>query len=184
MKLEILVVAADGSEEVETIAPVDLFRRAGIEVTFAGLNTELKLSRGIKVAPDTLLHDVDPEKKFSAVIIPGGTDGVENLAKSEHLEQILLSNRERGSFICSICAGPLVVDKFGLFPENINLTSHPSVKDKLSKYNYKDDSVVHDGVFITSRGAGTAIDFALKIIEILIDSETAEKVSKGIVYNR
>ncbi|MEJ5286003.1 MAG: hypothetical protein CH6_4133 [Candidatus Kapaibacterium sp.] len=180
--VKILVVITDGTEDIEAVVPIDLFRRANFEVTIAGETKEVTFARGVKVIPDALLTDISEDNDFDLIFVPGGAKGVENLLRNQHLGKILQNQKRKNRWIASICAGPLVLDKFNILEKEQNITSHPSVRIKLTNYNYLENKVVVSGKVITSRGAGTSIDFALKIIELLGGKELADKIANDIVY--
>jgi len=108
--------------------------------------------------------------------------GVNNLISSEKLKEIMLSHKS--SIIGAICASPLILHEFGLLQSKDVITSHPSVRDSLIKYNYTEDMIAESGKIISSRGAGTAIEFSIRLIEILFGSETSRKIASDIVFLR
>jgi 4-methyl-5(b-hydroxyethyl)-thiazole monophosphate biosynthesis len=183
-QINILVVITDGTEDIEATVPIDLFRRANFNVTVASDKEIVTYARETKVIPDTLLDKIPEDATFDLIFIPGGAKGVERLLENEKVGRILSRHKSQGKVIAAICAGPLVLDKFGILSEVDKVTSHPSVKDKLAKYNYVEEEVVMSGKIITSRGAGTSIPFALKIIETLANPSLAEKIAKNIVYKK
>jgi DJ-1 family protein len=182
MDIRVLLPIAQGTEELEAITVIDLLRRAGISVIVSGDADIITCSRGVKIIPDTLLDSINELDEFDAVILPGGGLGTKNLMENSHLEKLLKCQKQKGKLIAAICAAPTILDAHHLINEDNAITSHPSVENILKNYNYREENVVIDGNFITSRGAGTAIDFALAIIERLVDSDTAERVAKEIVY--
>ncbi|MBP7214147.1 MAG: DJ-1/PfpI family protein [Candidatus Kapabacteria bacterium] len=179
----VLVFLSQGSEEMEAITVIDLLRRAGIEVTLAGESSEITAARKTKIIPDILIDEIDETDLYDLVYVPGGSKGVENLIKIQKVGDILKNHYNKSKFIGAICAGPLVLHYFGILPQNQKLTSHPDVKDILDIYNYSTDKVVEDRGIITSRGAGTALNFALYLIEKLINKSVATNVAKAIVFS-
>jgi DJ-1 family protein len=184
-----IVLIADGNEDIETIVPIDLLRRAGIEVTVAGCSDSIVLSRGIKIIPDIIFSDVEINNYngtdlYDIVILPGGMPGTLNLLKNKYVASIVKRHHQEGKFIAAICAAPKILSEFGILHKNCNVTSHPSVKDELSEYNYMESNVVIYRKIITSRGAGTSIDFALKIIEVLCSKNISDKIATDIIYRR
>jgi len=180
--MKVLIPIASGSEEMEVTIICDLFRRAGAEVTLAGLEPVCVCSRGLKIIPDKLLIEVNLNENFDVIILPGGMVGVNNLISSEKLKEIMLSHKS--SIIGAICASPLILHEFGLLQSKDVITSHPSVRDSLIKYNYTEDMIAESGKIISSRGAGTAIEFSIRLIEILFGSETSRKIASDIVFLR
>lgn len=182
MEKTVLVPIAYGNEELETVTVIDLLRRADIKVVVAGDNDMVTFAHGVKIIPDILLTDVSEDENFGAIILPGGSQGVYNFIEDEHLLQIVKYNLEKKNLICAICAAPLFLTQNNLIDENVKITSFPDMKSELRHSNYSEESVVVSDNIITSRGAGTAMDFALKIIEIMTDKKTANKVADEIVY--
>ncbi len=180
--ISILIPLANGTEEMEAVIIIDIFRRAAFNVVVAGDSNPVICSRKVEIIPDLLLDEVNQEKLYDAIVLPGGFDGTENLSKNKYLKKILENQKSNNKLIGAICAAPLILASNNLFDANQTITSHPSVKGKLMNYNYTNDDICIDGNFITSRGAGTAIDFALKIVEILSTKELAEKIAHSIVY--
>ncbi|KAI8045057.1 protein dj-1beta [Drosophila gunungcola] len=187
MSKSALVILAPGAEEMEFIIAADVLRRAGIKVTVAGLNDAepVKCSRDVQILPDTSLAKVSSDK-FDVVVLPGGLGGSNAMAESTVVGEILKSQESSGGLIAAICAAPTVLAKHGI-ASGKSLTSYPSMKPQLAdQYSYVDDkSVVKDGNLITSRGPGTAYEFALKIAEELAGKEKVQEVAKGLLvaYN-
>jgi len=183
LDIKVLIPIAQGTEETEAVAIIDLLRRAGIQVKVAGENEIITCSRGVKIIPDILLQSIDEDLHYDAVIIPGGSQGVQNLIKNEYLQNIFDKYRNTHILFAAICAGPLVLSHYKILKKESYITSHPSVKEQLSHYQYELESVVCDNNIITSRGAGTAIEFSLNIINYLAGPEIALKVAEDIFYN-
>lgn len=183
MSKTVLIVIAQGTEEIEAIVPADLLRRANIYVRIAGENEITTCSRGVKIIPDILIEHLNSDMEFAAIIIPGGKTGTLNLLNNDKLKKLLEKHNQRGGIIASICAAPSILTAHKIIPKGTKLTSHPSFEDIFGDFKYSQDNVVVDGNFITSRGVGTTIDFSLKIIEVLAGPETAKKIADDIVYN-
>ncbi len=182
MNKKVLVPLAQGTEELEAITVIDLLRRAGIKVTVAGENEIITCSRGVKIIPDVLLDSIDIDLDFDAIVLPGGAAGVENLMKFEQIGTILEYHKSRNKMIAALCAGPLVLAHFKIFNKGQKITSHPSVKDNLHNYKWINERVVEDEIFITGKGAGTAIEFTLNIISKLCGNEITDNVAEQIIY--
>ncbi|GJL78209.1 MAG: 4-methyl-5(B-hydroxyethyl)-thiazole monophosphate biosynthesis protein [Nitrospinaceae bacterium] len=177
---KVLVPLAPGFEEIETVTIVDILRRAGARVTLAGTEEGvLQGSRGINLVADSRLNEVDPEE-FDLVVLPGGQPGTSNLQKDERVAEILKAMARSGKTIAAICAAPLVLQSAGLLKDKTT-TSHPSIKDELKEIQYSEDRVAVDGNLVTSRGPGTAMEFAMKLVEILFDKDRMETVNKGVM---
>ena len=182
MDKKVLVPIAQGTEEMEAIIVIDLLRRSGISVKVASEGEITTCSRGIKIIADTLLDKISTDERFDAIVLPGGAEGTENLLNNSHLEDLLKSQKEKEGLIAAICAAPTILATHNLLNPETVITSHPSVKNQLTQYKYLEEKVVFSGNFLTSRGAGTAIDFALALIEILVSVEKAKEISMAIMY--
>ncbi len=118
--------------------------------------------------------------EFDLVVLPGGQPGTSNLQKDERVKAILLKMNQDDKKIAAICAAPVILQSAGLL-EGQSLTSHPSVKEELKDVPYSENRVVVDGNIITSRSPGTAMEFAMKLVEILFDADRMETVNKGVM---
>ena len=181
MRKRALIIWADGFEEIEAIAPVDILRRAGIEVVTAGLTSgAITGAKGVRVIPDYELESVG-EQKFDAVILPGGLGGAEQLAASDMVTEILLRANREGWLIAGICASPaLVLNKIGLL-KGKKATCYPSFLDKLEESEAIKASVVLEDGLITSAGPGTALIFGLNIAASLVGRKIADKVAAAML---
>jgi protein deglycase len=177
---KVLIPLAPGFEEIEAITVIDILRRAGIEVTVAGTaKGEIEGRNKIKVTPDVLLNDLG-DRHFDMIVLPGGSAGTEHLKKDPRVKQILLTMAARGGYITAICAAPTVLSAVGLL-KGKKVTSHPSVQRELSEANYSEERVVVDGSIVTSRSPGTAMEFAMKLVEILAGRAKVEEVNRGVL---
>ncbi|MDX1518965.1 MAG: DJ-1/PfpI family protein [Gammaproteobacteria bacterium] len=178
----VLVPLAQGCEELEAVTVIDLLRRAGIRVVTAGLDKNpVQASRGVNLVPDTDL-DTALNEDFDMVVLPGGLPGADNLDRDERVHELLKKMANSEKFTAAICAAPKVLANAGLL-EGKNATSYPGFIDKMNLQNTTclDDAVVTDGRVITSRGPGTAMDFALQLIETLEGKEKRDEVEKALV---
>ena len=177
MKTRVLCLMADAFEEIELITPVDLLRRAGIEVVIASLHRKTAVGRnGIRVEADVSLVSLDPSS-FDMLLIPGGP-GVTNLRKDGRAATLARAFATAGKPVAAICAAPLVLMDAGLL-DGKRFTAHQSVRDILS--SSLDERVVEDGLLITSRGAGTAMDFGLALVARLAGQAAADHVALEIM---
>ncbi|KAH8384722.1 hypothetical protein KR093_006068, partial [Drosophila rubida] len=178
-----LVILAPGAEEMEFIIAADVLRRAGITVTVAGLNGSepVKCSRDVIIVPDKSLEQA-VDQPYDVVVLPGGLGGSNAMGESKAVGDLLRTQDSAGRLIAAICAAPTALAKHGIGSGKA-VTSYPSMKSELvEKYSYVDDkNVVQDGNLITSRGPGTAYEFALKISEQLAGVEKAQEVAKGLL---
>ncbi len=176
-----LIILAQGHEEVEALTQVDLLRRAGIKVTVAGLGgTEIKGAHDITILTNIALDTFSEE--FDAVILPGGMPGTDYLCESEDVTRILYEANDKELLCAAICAAPMALEKAGLLVGK-KFTCYPSVAEKISSGEYIEKNVIVDGNIITSRGVGTAIPFALRIIETLLYREKAQEIASAILYS-
>ncbi len=178
----VLVPLAQGCEELEAVTIIDLLRRARIEVVTAGLQDgPVTGSRGTRLLPDVTL-DAALSQPFDMVVLPGGQPGATNLEQDARVKTLLQKMAAAGQYTAAICAAPKVLAAAGLldgkravcYPKAINPVEFPAVK-------LETRGVVQDGRVITSRGPGTAMDFALTLIEVLTDRATREQVEAGLV---
>ncbi|XP_046672005.1 protein dj-1beta-like [Homalodisca vitripennis] len=177
-----LVLIVDGSEEMEFTISADVLRRAGVAVTVAGVegSNPVKCSRDVVIVPDTSLAEAVKKGPYDALVLPGGAGYVKFSASAE-VGNALKEQEKAGRIVAAICAAPAVLKAHGI-AKGKSLTSYPSVKEELvSDYKYSEDKVVIDGNLVTSRGPGTAFDFALALAEKLTDKENAEKVKKAML---
>lgn len=182
MSKSILIPVSQGTEEMEAVIIADLLRRAGLDVQIVGEYDIIKCSNNVRILPDILIEELDSNGEFDAIIIPGGSTGVKNLSENETIVALVKKQFTSGKLLGAICAAPLLLAEHKIIPLATAITSHPSVKTQLMDYNYMDNPVVVDKNLVTSRGAGTAIQFALTLVEILKGQEKANKVAESIVF--
>lgn len=182
MDKSILVPISSGTEEIEAVVIIDLLRRAGISVKVAGDNEIITCSRKVRIVPDILIENVTLDMKFDGIIVPGGATGVKHLSENNQLIDIIKKHYKIGALIGAICAAPIIFSIHNFVDKKTVLTSHPSVRAELGEFKYVEQAVVVDKNIITSRGAGTTIQFALTIIEMLGSQELANKIADDIMY--
>ena len=178
----VLVPLAQGCEELEAVTVIDLLRRAGIDVVTAGLDDQVvTASRRVRLVPDAVLDDVLDEE-FDMVVLPGGLQGADHLDQDPRIEELLTRMTAGGHFTAAICAAPKVLASAGLL-DGKSATSYPGIIDAmdLDSTRLMKDPVVIDGKVITSRGPGTAMDFALALIEQLLGPEKRKEVEAPLV---
>jgi 4-methyl-5(b-hydroxyethyl)-thiazole monophosphate biosynthesis len=178
----VLVPLAPGCEELEAVTIIDLLRRAGVEVISAGLNDGLvRCSRGTVLMPDTTLDDV-LDQSFDMIVLPGGLPGADHLNDDPRIQRLLRDMAEQGRFTAAICAAPKVLASAGLL-DGREATAYPGVLAAAEQPSIQvlDRPVVRDGQIITSRGPGTAMDFALELIEALEGRAKREEVEQALV---
>jgi len=173
----VLVPLAQGCEELEAVTIIDLLRRAGITVITAGLdNKPVKASRGTVLIPDTTL-DAILTQEFDMIVLPGGLPGADHLNNDPRIHTLLKQMHEADKYIAAVCAAPKVLASAGLL-KGKHATSYPGSIDAagLEDVIYEEKPVVIDGKLITSRGPGTAMDFALNLIEQLLGKAKRDEV--------
>ena len=168
------VFFATGYEEIEALTVIDILRRAGIETNMVSVTGEMEVTGKM----DTLFDEKD---EADMLVLPGGMPGTLNLLAHEGLTAKVKEYCSNGKYIAAICAAPTVFGKLGLLKER-RATCYPGMEDELFCEEALEDAVVIDGKIITSRGMGTAIDFALALLTVLKDEEVAEDMSSKIVY--
>ncbi len=183
--MKALVFLAQGFEEIEALAPIDILRRGKIDVIVAGVGSkEITSSHGVRFSLDLAVDDVDREG-WDAVICPGGMPGAVNISQNWICNEILIkaANTENTK-ICAICASPAVVlGPLGLL-DGKNATCYPGMEEYAPDFNFSSDGVVVYGNTITAKGAGYAIDFALEILKALKGEKAGEEIRKKIYYER
>ncbi len=178
----VLIPLAQGCEELEAVTIIDLLRRAEVNVVTAGLdNQPVTTARGITLIPDTTLDEA-LKQPYEMIILPGGMPGSNHLEQNNRLRQALIKQVQQEKYIAAICAAPKVFAAAGLL-DGLHATSYPGFLDKMEikGMHYLDEMVVHDGNIITSQSPGTAMDFALYLIEILKGESSRDEVEAGLV---
>lgn len=177
---KVLIPLAPGFEEIEALAVVDILRRAGVEVVTAGTaENPIEGRNKIRVLADALLDSVK-DQDFDMIVLPGGAVGTENLKKDMRVKEIVERLYKKERFITAICAAPTVLSAIGITAGK-TITSHPTVRTALQKEKLSEERVVVDGNIVTSQGPGTAIEFAFKLVEILLGKEKVAEVNKGVL---
>ncbi len=180
MAKKVVVPIAQGFEEIEAVTVIDILRRAGVEVIVAGVSPNPITGRnGIQLVADRPITEVKASD-VDMVVLPGGAQGAEHLAKCAATQQLLKEAAWQGKYLAAICAAPTVLSGLGLL-NGKRVTSHPSVENKLGKVTYTDDRVVIDGKIVTSRSPGTAMEFAMALVEILIGKEKAKEINQSVL---
>jgi protein deglycase len=175
----VITILADGFEEIEAVTYIDLLRRAQVNVSVLGLETQT-----VRGAHDLMIHTDGLLKDFAdiydGIILPGGQPGTANLAESPLVIKKVQDSFSSGLLCAAICAAPSVFAKAGIL-KGKKATCYPSVTNELTDATYIELPVVHDKNVITSRGAGTAIDFSLELIRYLANNAMAEKIRVAIL---
>lgn len=176
----IYVFMADGTEEVEAVATIDMLRRAELDVMTLGIGSQMIVgSHGIGLVCDADAKNIEPDETMQAVVIPGGMPGTLNIEKSAVAQNFIDYAAKNGKLICAICAAPSVLGHKGLL-RGKRATCFPGFEKELEGAEFVDEGVVMDGNIITAKGAGVAIEFGLKIAEQFAGKEEADKIYLSI----
>jgi 4-methyl-5(b-hydroxyethyl)-thiazole monophosphate biosynthesis len=177
---KVAVLLAEGFEELEAIAIVDVLRRAGIEVTLSGLHAgPIESARKVKVIPDSTVDGVTSDD-YDMVVLPGGLPGADNLNADARVQALLKDFHTKGKLTGAICAAPYVLANAGIL-DGKRATAYPGFGDRLGTALYEESTVVCDGTVLTSRGPGTALCFALAIVERLSGKEKAQQIKEAML---
>ena len=172
----ILCFLANGFEETEAIAPIDILRRDGQKVITVGIGEEIiTSSHGVTVVPDITELDLALSDEISMIILPGGMPGTLNLEKSGAVQDTIDFCNKNGKYIAAICAAPSIIGKKGLL-RGKKATCFPGFEEFLEGAEFTGGPVEHDGNIITARGAGVAVEFGLKLVEVLSGKPASDKI--------
>ena len=187
----VLVPLAQGCEELEAVTIIDLLRRADIQVTTASLDhgsevQPVTASRGVVLIPDITLDEAinrNADQSYDMMVLPGGLPGADHLDNDSRIHDLLKKISSADNYTAAICAAPKILAHASLL-EGKAATSYPGFIDKMNLSNTRisQDSVVQDGKVITSRGPGTAMDFALTLIEVLSGKSKRDEVAAGLLW--
>jgi protein deglycase len=175
-----VVVLAEGFEEIEAVTPVDVLRRAGVDVVTAGVSgRRVQGSHGIAIEADTTL---DAIPSCDVVILPGGMPGSDNLRKSEAVQSLVREAHAAGKHVAAICAAPaLALSGTGVL-DGKRATCYPGLEKHFgASVTRTDERVVVDGKVVTSRGPGTALEFSLALVEQLVSKQKADELREGML---
>ncbi len=183
---KLAIFMAPGCEEIEGLTVVDILRRAGMQIDMISITGEKAVTSSHKVtfmADLTLAEALEQGGlgDYDGVILPGGIPGTPNLAANDVVTGACKTFAAEGKLVAAICAAPSVLGACGLL-EGKNATSYPGFGEQMPGCNYLTDDVVVDGNIITSRGMGTAIDFALAILAYFTDEPTAKEMADKVMY--
>ena len=182
MSKKVYIFLADGFEDIEGLTVVDLMRRAGITITTVSIkNTkQITTSHGIPMLTDTTFHETD-FSDADMLVLPGGQPGTTHLGAFEPLTGLVKNFYDNGGKIAAICAAPTVFAEIGLL-HGKKATAYPACMEGLGDAVKSEENVVIDGNITTSRGLGTAVDFALSLISQLLGQEKADQIAESVVY--
>jgi 4-methyl-5(b-hydroxyethyl)-thiazole monophosphate biosynthesis len=176
---KVLVPLAQGCEEIEAVTIIDVLRRAGITVVSAGLDDQpVRASRGVTLMPDNTLDAVLHED-FDMIVLPGGQPGTNHLKADARVLKLVQNMAQQDKYVAAICAAPSVLAAAGLL-DGKQATSFPGALTPFPKVKQQHAAIAEDGKLITSRGPGTAMDFALTLVERLAGSAKRQEVETGL----
>ena len=176
----IYVFLAEGFEETEAIAPIDMLRRAGDELKTVGVTgKEVKSSHGVTVIADMTADEIKLDSELKMIVLPGGMPGTNNLEADSTVQKAIDFCEAEGRFIGAICAAPKIIGAKGLL-DGKNAVCFPGFESFLKGAEVQSDIVVRDGNIITAKGAGAAVAFGLKLVEALKGSAVSSKIENQI----
>lgn len=177
--MKVIVLLAEGFEEIEALTPVDVLRRAGADVQMLSIHEALKVTgaHGIPVIADGLFAGGE---EADAVILPGGLPGAVNLAADERVREIIQRYLKEEKTVAAICAAPLALDAAGVLAGR-RFTTYPGVEEKITEGTHETAAVVEDSKLITGKGPAFAMDFALAVTAQLLGREKRDEVAEGLL---
>ncbi len=179
----VVILLAEGFEELEAVAIIDVLRRAEIDIISAGLQQgPVSSARNVKIVPDTLIDTIQADD-FDMLVLPGGIPGADNLNADQRVMDLIKDFNSKGKLTGAICAAPYVLANAGVL-DGKRATSYPSFKDRLGSAVYEEKTVVQDGNVLTSRGPGTALCFGLAIVEKFAGKEKAQQIKEGMLIQQ
>lgn len=180
---KVCVLLAQGFEEIEAVTIIDVLRRADVQTTTVGvMGRDVEGAHGIPIQADALLSDV-ANQKWDWVVLPGGMPGSAHLRDREDVQSFLSKQHKGGASFGAICAAPIALAKAGLL-NGLPATSFPGFEKELSSAQYLKDEVVVTDRVVTSRGPGTALSFALSLVQVIRGKETRERLSSQMLVSR
>lgn len=180
-KIMIYVFLAQGFEEVEALAPIDLLRRCGKEVITVGVNDNIIVgSHNIPIVTDTITQEIKLDDTLEMIVLPGGMPGTINLENNPAVQEAIDFCVKNDKFIGAICAAPSILGHKGIL-KNKKAVCFEGFENQLEGADVSRDSVMADGNIITARGAGVAVQFGLKLVEVLISKERSDTLKAAIL---
>lgn len=177
----VYIILGKGFEEAEAIIPCDLLRRAGVEVRFAGIGgLDITGGHGITVKADCTVEEADLSAA-EMLVLPGGLGGVASIRGCKLVMDAVKKAYDEGRRVAAICAAPTVLAELGI-TDGKEATCYPGMEGEMGAALMRCDGAVADGNVVTGRAAGTAFDFALKLIEVLRGTEASDAIAAGVVY--
>ncbi len=176
----VYVFLANGFEELEALAPIDILRRAGVEVVTVGVDsTEITASHKVVFNADTTVDKITLDDKLEMIVLPGGMPGTLNLENNDYVQAAIDYCVKNDKYVSAICAAPSILGHKGLL-KGRKAVCFPGFEKDLEGAVIAEIGVAEDGKFITAKGAGVCIEFALKLVEKLVSAEKADEIKRGI----
>ncbi|MBE6873066.1 MAG: DJ-1/PfpI family protein [Ruminococcus albus] len=176
----VYVFLANGFEELEALAPIDILRRAGVEVVTVGVDsTEITASHKVVFNADTTVDKITLDDKLEMIVLPGGMLGTLNLENNDYVQAAIDYCVKNDKYVSAICAAPSILGHKGLL-KGRKAVCFPGFEKDLEGAEIAEIGVAEDGKFITAKGAGVCIEFALKLVEKLVSAEKADEIKRGI----
>ncbi|EGC01714.1 DJ-1 family glyoxalase III [Ruminococcus albus] len=176
----VYVFLANGFEELEALAPIDILRRAGVEVVTVGVDsTEITASHKVVFNADTTVDKITLDDKLEMIVLPGGMPGTLNLENNDYVQAAIDYCVKNDKYVSAICAAPSILGHKGLL-KGRKAVCFPGFEKDLEGAEIAEIGVAEDGKFITAKGAGVCIEFALKLVEKLVSAEKADEIKRGI----
>ncbi|MBM7556629.1 DJ-1 family glyoxalase III [Halanaerobacter jeridensis] len=179
---QIVIPLADGFEETEAITNIDVLRRAGLNVVTVSLGSlTVHGDHGIDVQADQNISDLDLDQ-VEGIVLPGGMPGAKHLKEDKRVVELVEKLDEEDGLVAAICAAPMVLEEAGVI-EDRPATSYPGFDEQMPSCRYQQDRVVVDDNLVTGRGPGVALEFAIKIVELIVGQDKAEELKAAMITN-
>lgn len=176
----VYVFLANGFEEVEALAPVDILRRAEVNVKTVGIGSNIiRGAHDIPVITDLDSNEIELDDNIDMIVLPGGMPGTLNLEENKNVQDAIDFCLENDKYISAICAAPSILGHKGILDDKL-ATCFPGFEKELGKAKYSEDLVVNDGKITTAKGAGAAIKFGLKLVQLLVSKDKAEALEASL----
>lgn len=174
---------ANGTEEVEALIPVDVLRRAGVDILIVSTTGDIVVesAHGVRIVADALIEDINTDDA-DLLMIPGGIPGAPNLCAHPIVREMIMKQYEAGKLVSAICAGPMIFGSLGI-ANGKRCTCYPGCEGDISEAEYTAELVTVDGNVITGEGPAAAFPYAYKLCEILCGAETAQALMDGMMYS-
>ncbi|MFW5985682.1 MAG: DJ-1 family glyoxalase III [Halanaerobiaceae bacterium] len=180
---KIVIPLAEGMEEIEAVTPIDVLRRAGLEVKtcYVGESSRVTGDHEIIIEADSNIKDLQANK-VGGLVLPGGIPGATNLKNSKELIKLIKAVDKDGGLLAANCAAPIVLEAAGVLKDR-QATSYPGFDEQMPSCIYQEERVVIDGNVITARGPGVALEFSLALVEYLLDEGAAKNLQQKMMAN-